>query len=392
MITVVLRLTSCVSRFGIFCFVLAFAPGSAVASEQQTLPWEEARRFVEAMEKIRAVYVEPVDDATLFTNAIRGMAAGLDPYSTYLDPAEHEQVRIDATGRYEGIGLELSLIDGGYVVIAPLHGGPAQRAGLLPGDRLLQADGVPLESADPLTLDRLLHGPAGSELTLTVQRGDEPFFDVVLKREMIAIPSVTGEQLEDGSIYLRLTRLSDGTARDLVRLLRRLGINDSTGLIIDLRNNAGGVVDGAVAIADEFLDRGVIVSTRGRLPEMNHVYEAQAGALAATLPIIVLVNQGTASAAEILAAALQENGRAEVLGTRTFGKGAVQTLVPLEDGGALKLTTAYYRTPAGQVIHDAGILPDHDMPEADTEPLGAPAQDKIVQRARDILGTRKASR
>lgn len=359
------------------------SPQSAVSPAK--LPWEDARRFVEALEKIRAAYVEPIDDETLFRLAIQGMANGLDPYSAYLDSAQHEQLRIDALGRYEGLGIEVAPLEDGFTIVAPLDGGPAERAGLQAGDRLLRANGAALDSVDVATLDRILKGPVGGHVTLTVQRGEQMPFDVTLAREVINIPSVRAEPLQDGLVYLRIAHFSDGSARDVARVLTRTGVVDqkARGLILDLRDNAGGVVEGAIAIADEFLDRGVIVSTQGRLPVHTKVFEASLDDLAAGTPMVVLVNQGTASAAEILAGALQDNGRALLLGQRTFGKGVMQALVPLEGGGALKITTAYYRTPTGRTIQGSGIAPDLEAKVA--EASKNPREDQLVQRAAALL-------
>lgn len=371
--------------------LLASIPASAA---ETSLPWEEARRFVEALETIRTQYAEPIEDPVLIDEAIRGMAAGLDPYSVYLDPAEYEQARIDALGRYEGIGVEVSRVEGGYVIVAPIDGGPAKRAGLLAGDLLLRANDEPLDETDPAELDALLHGDAGGAVRLTVQRGEGAPFEVTLIRELINIPSISGEKLDDGIAYLRIAQFSDTSAHDLAELLDDMDMTngDASGLIVDLRNNAGGIVDGAVEIADAFLDDGVIVSTRGRAQGQTFEYAAHPGDLAAHLPIVVLVNRGTASAAEILAGALQDHNRGIVLGTKTFGKGAVQSLIPLEGGGALKLTTAYYTTPSGRMIHDAGIVPDVEAVEADAVMAEEPAADAVVRRASALLAARHAGR
>ena len=368
---------------------LAFScTAHAASAEKEALPWQDARRFVEALETIRAQYAEPVDDETLINDAIRGMTAGLDRYSVFLDPAECEQARIEALGRYEGIGVEISRTpEGAYVVVAPFDGGPAARAGIQPGDRLLAANGNSLDGIDPGELDRLLHGETGSPVTLTVQRGEDTPFAVSLVREVIRIPSVSGAVLAGGARYLRIALFSDRSARDLERLLDELGMQDVPGLVIDLRNNPGGVVEGAVDIADLFIDTGTIVSTRGRGQGQTFDYAARPGDIVGKLPIVVLVNGGTASAAEILAGALQDHGRATLLGSRTFGKGAVQTLIPLTSGGALKLTTAYYRTPSGRMIDGAGIVPDIEVAGADAPSAEALADDAIIRRAVGHLKT-----
>ncbi|HEX7029415.1 MAG TPA: S41 family peptidase [Gammaproteobacteria bacterium] len=382
---VLLPLTSYLSHILCATLVISF-PALADPVKEDSLPWTDARRFVEALETIRTQYAEPVDDEKLINEAIRGMAAGLDPYSVYLDPAEYEQARIDALGRYEGIGVEVARApEGGYVVVAPFDGGPAARAGIQSGDRLLRANGVSLEGVDPAELDRILHGETGSAVTLTVQRGDSAPFDVTLVREIIRIPSVSGKVLPGGVAYLRIALISDRSARDLANLLDKLEAHAAPGLVIDLRDNAGGVVEGAVDIADLFLGEGIIVSTRGRAPGQTFDYAAKAGGVAAGVPVIVLVNGGTASAAEILAGALQDHDRATLLGTRTFGKGAVQTLIPLAGGGALKLTTAYYRTPSGRRIDSGGIVPDVEAAAANAPMTGSLEDDALVRRAVELF-------
>lgn len=366
------------------CLLLAvLVPPPAQSAPEESLPWQEARRFVEALETIRRQYVEPVDDTTLLDEAIRGMAAGLDPYSVYLDPDEYEQARIEALGRYDGIGIEVARRpEGGYVIVAPVDGGPAERAGVLSGDYLLRANGEPLDGSDPAELDRLLQGDIGSAVRLTLQRGNAPPFDVTVVRQLISIPSVSGETLPGGARYLRIAQFSDGSARDLAELLDELDAPGATapGLVIDLRDNAGGVVDGAVEVADMFLDQGIIVSTRGRGAGQTFDYLARPGGVATDVPLVVLINNGTASAAEILAGALQDHGRATLLGENTFGKGVVQSLIPLEGGGALKLTTAHYRTPSGHLIQEAGIEPDVRF-DAGAPEAASPADDPLVQRA-----------
>lgn len=365
------------------CGLVCVALTTPAAAAEDALPWEDARRFAEALQTIRDHYAEPVADATLINEAIRGMAAGLDPYSVYLDPAEYEQARIDAFGRYEGIGVDVRREADAYVVITPFDGSPAKRAGLQPGDRLLEADGEVLARLDPVQFNHLLDGATGSTVTLLVQRGDGVPFEVTLTRELIDLPSVTGKMIDGNIAYFRIAMVSDNSARNLARMLAAFD-DKPGGLILDLRNNAGGVVDGAVALADLFLDDGVIVSTRGRGIGQSFDYRAGDGEVAAGVPVVVLVNNGTASAAEIIAGALQDHARATVMGETTFGKGAVQSMIPLEGGGALKITSAQYRTPSGRQIEGAGIVPDIAHPAAQlvTEDT---SDDALVHHAQRIL-------
>lgn len=367
------------------CFLcLALVAAPAHAADEDALPWEDARRFVEALQTIREHHAEPVDDATLINEAIRGMAAGLDHYSVYLDPAEYQQARIDAFGRYEGIGVDVRREADGYVVITPFDGSPAERAGLQPGDRLLEANGEMLARLDPVQFNHLLDGTTGSTVTLLVQRdGAEPFH-VTLTRELIDIPSVTGKMIDGNVAYFRIAMVSDNSATKLARILAGFQDGRLAGMILDLRNNSGGVVDGAVALADLFLDAGIIVSTRGRAAGQSFDYPAQPGEIATGIPMVVLVNKGTASAAEILAAAMQDHARAIIVGDTTFGKGAVQSMIPLEGGGALKITSAHYRTPSGRRIEGSGIVPDIAHPAAQMESDDMSA-DALVRHAQNLL-------
>lgn len=349
---------------------------------EMALPWQEARRFAEALEVLRTEFVQPVDDARLIDGAIRGMAEDLDPYSTYLTEQEYAQARIDAAGHYEGIGIEVVPAEPGYLVVNVFEGGPAASAGIRPGDLLLQVDGAPLAGVSPAAFDRLLHGPAETPVALTVQRDGTASFDVRLRRARIGIPSVNVTRLDGGALHARVVHFSDETVADLTRELG--GRNISRGIVLDLRNNAGGVVDSAVAFADAFIDAGLIVSTQGRAAGQTRDYEAEPGTRFPRVPMVVLVNGATASAAEIVAGALQDHGAGLLLGTPTFGKGAVQSLIPLDGGGALKITTAAYRTPSGREIGPDGITPDILAPEADD--LVADGQvDALMERAAEVL-------
>lgn len=275
----------------------------------------------------------------------------------------------------------------GYVVIAPFDDSPAERAGLQPGDRLLEANGEVLAHLDPVQFNHLLDGATGSTVTLLVQREDGEPFDVTLTREVIDIPSVTGKLLGENVAYFRIAMVSDNSAARLAHILNNIEADRLAGVILDLRNNAGGVVDGAVALADLFLDSGTIVSTRGRAAGQSLDYAAQPGEIVPDIPLVVLVNKGTASAAEILAAALQDHARAIVMGEITFGKGAVQSLIPLEGGGALKITSAHYRTPSGRRIEGSGIVPDiaHPAARIASEDMSA---DALVAHARAFFKRR----
>ncbi|MEM7430430.1 MAG: S41 family peptidase [Pseudomonadota bacterium] len=321
---------------------------------------EHARLFAEVMDRVKRDYVENIDDKELVEAAIRGMVADLDAHSQYLDADEYRDIRISTTGSYTGVGVELSEDDGLVRVITPIAGSPAARAGIRAGDQIIAIDGLVVE-ADNLqeTLGRM-RGRRGSQITITVLRDEEPVeYDV--RRELIRVPSVHSEIVQSDYGYVRVSQFSESTARELSRAIDELqdtrnGMLD--GLVLDLRNNPGGVLDAAVDVSDLFLDTGVIVSADGRTTDSRFIRSAHRGDVLDGADIIVLVNRGSASASEIVAGALQDHGRALVVGTETFGKGLVQTVVPLSMGRAIKLTTSRYYTPSGESIHETGITPD----------------------------------
>lgn len=338
--------------------------GGLMATRQQPdteeLTGPRARLFAEVLERIKRDYVEQVDEAVLMESAIRGMVGDLDPHSQYLDADEYRDIRISTTGSYTGIGIEVSEVDGVVRVISPLVGSPAARSGMRSGDQIIAVDGTELETATLReTIDRM-RGRAGSKISVTVLRGDEAIIHI-MRREIIRIASVYHETLNTGYGYVRVSQFSETTARELSRAIDDLqdskgGMLD--GLVLDLRNNPGGVLDAAVDVTDLFLDSGIIVTAEGRTSDSRFRRSAHRGDVLDGADIVVLVNQGSASASEIVAGALQDHGRAVIVGTPTFGKGLVQTVMPLSKGRAIKLTTSRYYTPSGDSIHEAGITPD----------------------------------
>ncbi len=330
--------------------------------ESGELPWEDARLLAEVIERVKRDYVDRVDDHDLIEAAIRGMIADLDPHSAFLDPAELRDVRISTSGRYIGIGVEVGVEDGSIVVIAPIDDGPAARAGIVSGDIIFSVDGMPVSGADLEDTVTRMRGEPGTDIVLGVLRaGREEPLSVLLQRGAVAVRSVRGEFLETGEAYIRISHFTDATAADLVVALRELERSAGAplpGLVLDLRNNPGGVLDAAVAVADVFLDGGLIVSADGRMPEARFRAEATPGDILAGAPLSVLVNGGSASAAEIVAGALKDHRRATIIGTPTFGKGSVQTIMPLSSGRAIKLTTSRYYTPSGASINARGVVPD----------------------------------
>ena len=321
---------------------------------------DEARLFAEVMERVKRDYIEPVDDAVLLDNAIRGMVGDLDPHSEFLDADEYRDIRISTTGSYTGIGIEVGEVDGKIRVITPMAGSPAARAGVRSGDEIVAIDGMTTETADLRQTIEHMRGRAGSQVILTVLRGGKTIV-YQMRREVVRVASVYHQMLTPPYGYVRVNQFTDTTARELARAIDDLqeeagGMLD--GLVLDLRNNPGGVLDAAVDVSDLFLDTGVIVTADGRTTESRFRRAAHRGDVLDGAPLILLVNEGSASASEIVAGALQDNGRALVVGTTTFGKGLVQTVVPLSKGRAIKLTTSRYFTPSGDSINGKGITPD----------------------------------
>ncbi|HKT31449.1 MAG TPA: S41 family peptidase [Gammaproteobacteria bacterium] len=351
----------------------AAAPSAAPAATT-ALPWQQVKLLADVMQLVKQDYVAPVDDTTLIDNAIRGMLAGLDPHSAYLDKDDFQQLQIITTDRFGGLGLEVTQQDGAVTVVSPIDGTPAAQAGMQSGDVIVRVNNTEL---DGLTLDQavaLMRGKPGSTVTLLVlRRGVSKPLSFTLTRAEVHLTSVRSRLLQPGYGYLRISQFSEDTAdgvRDAMQALVKQNHAALKGLVLDLRNNPGGLLDAAVDVCDDFLNSGVIVSARGRAPDSNFVRRATPGDILNGAPMVVLVNAGTASAAEITAGALQDDHRALILGTRTFGKGSVQSVIPLPEGGALKLTTSLYYTPSGRSIQAEGIPPDIVVPEFK---LNAPA-------------------
>lgn len=327
-----------------------------------SLPWEEARLLAEVIERVKLDYVDRVDDEELIESAIRGIIADLDPHSAFLDPTEFQDIRISTSGKYFGVGIEVGVEGERIIVVAPVDGSPADRGGVRAGDIIVSVDGRPVGAADLEDTAGRMRGAAGTPVKLALQRAgvDEPF-TVELYRGQIEVQSVRAELLEAGDAYVRISHFTDATAHDLRRAidgLERQAGGRLAGLVLDLRSNPGGVLDSAVAVADAFLDGGLIVSADGRMADARFRINATPGDMLDGAPLTVLVNKGSASAAEIVAGALKDHGRATIVGVPTYGKGSVQTIMPLSDGNAIKLTTSRYYTPSGLSIHARGVTPD----------------------------------
>ena len=334
--------------------------GNDKPASKEELAWEQAQLFAEVLERVKRDYVEPVDDAALLESAIRGMVGDLDPHSEYLDAGEYRDIRISTTGSYTGVGIEVAEIEDAIRVITPIAGSPAARSGIRSGDELIAVDGLAIESGHLKNTMGKLRGTVGSKVTLSVLR-DDVVIDHEMHRQIIRVASVHKELLSPSYGYVRVSQFSENTARELsgaVDELQEANGGMLEGLVLDLRNNPGGVLDAAVDVSDLFLDSGVIVSADGRALDSRFTRSAHRGDILDGSPLVVLVNGGSASASEIVAGALQDHNRATIVGTPTFGKGLVQTVMPLSKGRAVKLTTSRYYTPSGDSIHEIGIAPD----------------------------------
>src|SRR5216683_1612875 len=344
----------------LFVFALHQDVGAASSSSNTEGTYKQLNLFGDVFELVRSDYVEDVSDETLIEGAINGMLTSLDPHSNYLNAKNFNDMKVQTRGEFGGLGIEVSMESGLVKVVSPIDDTPAARAGLKPGDLITHLDGAPVQGLTLPEAVEKMRGPVNSELTLTVRReGQEPF-DVKLTRAIIKIQSVRSH-LESNNIgYIRVTSFNEQTdvgLNNAMKSLRTQANNSLIGVVLDLRNNPGGLLDQAVAVSDAFLDKGEIVSTRGRRADDAQRYNAHPGDIAAGLPVAVLINGGSASASEIVAGALQDHHRAILIGTRSFGKGSVQTIIPLAGHGAMRLTTARYYTPSGRSIQARGIDP-----------------------------------
>ena len=325
------------------------------------LPLNELRIFAEVFNRVSASYVEEIDDRTLLESAIKGMLSQLDPHSAYLDKESFTRLQETTTGNYGGLGLEVGLEDGFVKVITPMDDTPADKAGIEAGDLIMQLNEKPIRGMSlPEAIDSM-RGEPGSEIKLMILReGDSAPSEVTLVREVIKVPSVRQRFLEEGYGYVRIAQFQSRTGSEVAQAVNELVEEEGAlkGLVIDLRNNPGGILQSAVEVSDIFVDNGLIVYTTGRISNSELRFNATTPDKIEGVPIVVLVNQGTASASEIVAGALQDHGRAIIMGTSTFGKGSVQTILPLNNEKAIKLTTALYYTPSGRSIQAEGIIPD----------------------------------
>jgi carboxyl-terminal processing protease len=344
----------------------------AAAPAEATIEWQDARLLAEVLQRVHENYVNPVDDHALMHSAVRGLVESLDEHSSFLERKDFEAMQITTSGEYPGIGIALQTVPSGIIISECTKGSPAELAGLRIGDLITEVEGAAIGPGAIETAIAKLRGQAGTVVHLTVQRvGSSQALKFSIERITLELPSVSAELLAPGIGYLRISNFSENTASELeteLAKLPRAANGRLAGLVIDLRNNPGGVVDAAARIADDFLESGLIVSAEGRTPDARFRIEAHPGDISDGAPISVIVNGGSASAAEILAAALHDNHRARLIGRRTYGKGSVQTIMPLADGEGLKLTTSLYYTPAGISINGTGITPDVVLTGAEQPP------------------------
>ena len=357
--------TALVLVFGIFLGISASITGNVLANkkaEAEGLPLDELRNFSDIFSRIKSDYVEKVEDKTLLEHAIRGMLSGLDPHSTYLNPDEYNELRIGTSGEFGGLGIQVGMEDGFVKVIAPIDDTPAYNAGLKAGDLIIRLDE---QSVKGLTLNeavKIMRGKPGSDIVLTVVReGEDKPLKFTVTRDIIKVKSVKSRMLDAGYGYIRISNFQSGTGSQLKQAIDKLkeqNKNSLKGLVLDLRNNPGGVLNAAAEVSDLFIEKGKLVYTEGRIENSHFEYNAKPGDVLNGAPMVVLINGGSASASEIVAGALQDHKRAIVMGSKSFGKGSVQTIQELRSGGAVKITTARYFTPSGRSIQGEGITPD----------------------------------
>ena len=359
-----------------FCLVLMsccwgfFLTGSVVANSEDD--YKKIEIFTDVLSLIRSNYVEDVDMDQLVYGAIHGMLDTLDPHSSFLTPEMYLEMQEETHGEFSGLGIEIAVKDGAIIVVSPIEDTPAYLAGVKSGDEIVKINGVLTRDLDVVEATRMMRGPAGEKITISVRRAHvDKLLDFIIVRDIIHVASVKSELLLNKYGYVRVSQFQDRTAQDLKEHLQKLHqqVEPLHGVILDLRNNPGGLLDQAVAVSDLFLNKGLIVYTEGRNAESQSSFSAQAEGTEPPYPLVVLIDGGSASASEIVAGALQDHDRAIVLGEQSFGKGSVQTIVPLGDESGLRLTTARYFTPAGRSIQALGISPDIVVPQRNVDPI-----------------------
>lgn len=334
--------------------------GGSSAAKEDDIPYENIKKFTDALSLVQKYYVEPVDSKKLIYGSIKGMLSDLDPHSSFMPPEMFKEMQVETHGSFGGLGIEITIRDGVLTVVSPIEDTPAYNAGIKAGDRILKINDELSKNMTLMEAVRKMRGPKGTKITISIMReGLSELKEVEIVRDIIKIVSVKDKTLADGIGYIRLTQFQERTAADMIKKINALKKNGALkGLVLDLRNNPGGLLNQAVRVSDYFLKSGLIVYTDGRRKDQNMKYYAHDDGTEGVYPIVVLVNGGSASASEIVSGALQDHKRAVIMGTPSFGKGSVQTIIPLDDGAAIRLTTSLYYTPNGRSIQAKGIKPD----------------------------------
>ena len=394
---------------GSLLVVLTLSLGGTVASKSPdgSATYEQLRLFTEVLSIVQNQYVDEVPPKDLIYSAIKGTLRGLDPHSSFLDPESYKDMQVETSGSFGGLGIEITLKDDILTVVAPIDGTPAYRAGLHTGDRIIKIDGLSTKDMQLADAVKRMRGKPGTKVTISVVRegwAEPKDFDIV--REQIRVQSVKSVELGDGIEYIKLRQFQEQSPHDLDAALDKFAKNGMKALVLDLRNNPGGLLTAAVEVSEKFIEDGkLVVYTEGRVRNQNMRFSAHAKKGYAQMPMVVLINQGSASASEIVAGALQDYGRATIVGTQSFGKGSVQTIIPLSDGSGLRLTTAKYFTPKGRSIHGKGITPDivvelpkepvsqtpKERPLPSENPLDDLKKDIQVQRAIEVIKAMKTA-
>jgi carboxyl-terminal processing protease len=332
-------------------------------TESLDIPFESLQAFTDVFSRVKSDYVEGVDDKKLIEDAIRGMLSGLDPHSAFMNTAEFNELKVGTTGQFGGLGIEVSMENGFVKVISPIDDTPASRAGLKPSDLIIQLDEAPVKGMTLNDAVKIMRGEPNTDILLTIVReGESAPLEFTITREIIRVKSVKSRILEDGYGYVRIASFQSRTTTDLLKSITELQKKAPLkGLVLDLRNNPGGVLSGAVGVSNAFINDGLVVYTEGRIDNSSHRYTATPGDSLNGAPLIILINGGSASASEIVAGAMQDHKRAIIMGTKSFGKGSVQTIQELQNGSAVKITTARYFTPNGRSIQAKGIMPDIEL-------------------------------
>jgi carboxyl-terminal processing protease len=392
---------------GALLVVLTLSLGGSAVSKvtDNAATYEQLRLFTEVLSIVQNQYVDEVPPKELIYSAIKGTLRGLDPHSSFLDPDSYREMQVETSGSFGGLGIEITLKDDILTVVSPIDGTPAYRAGLLTGDRIVKIDGLSTKDMQLADAVKRMRGKPGSKVTITVLRegwAEPKDFDIV--REQIKVQSVKAVPMGDGIEYLKLRQFQEQSPHDLETQLEKFSKDGMKALILDLRNNPGGLLTAAVEVSEKFIDDGkLVVYTEGRVRNQNMRFSAHAKRGYSQMPMVILVNQGSASASEIVAGALQDWGRATIVGTQTFGKGSVQTIIPLSDGSGLRLTTAKYFTPKGRSIHGKGITPDvivevpkepapKERPLPSADPLEDMKKDVQLQKALEVIKTLRTAK